>query len=75
MAISGASGAHIGFNVLDALPQEYDKHLVVSEHANVVLNKEMDLKSYKNSDIGALHRFWLLWSRYHDDYSLQYGIP
>ncbi len=30
-----------------------DKHLVVSDHAKVVLDKEMDLKHYKNSDIGA----------------------
>ncbi|MDF1882128.1 UbiX family flavin prenyltransferase [Sulfurimonas sp. MAG313] len=53
VAISGASGAHIGFNVLKALPSDTDKHLVMSEHAKVVLDKEMDIKHYKNSDIGA----------------------
>ncbi|PHR58858.1 MAG: 3-octaprenyl-4-hydroxybenzoate carboxy-lyase [Arcobacter sp.] len=53
IAISGASGAHIGFNVLKELPDDVDKHLVVSDHANVVLDKEADLKQYKNSDIGA----------------------
>jgi len=53
VAISGASGAHIGFNVLKELPSDVDKHLVISDHANVVLDKEMDLKQYKNTDIGA----------------------
>ncbi len=53
IAISGASGAHIGLNVLQNLPQKMDKHLVMSKHANVVLDKEMNIKQYKNSDIGA----------------------
>lgn len=53
IAISGASGAHIGFNVLNALPSDMHKHLVVSDHAKVVLEKETDTKQYSNSDIGA----------------------
>ncbi len=53
IAISGASGAHIGFNVLKMLPEEMDRHLVVSNHANVVLDKETDIKQYENSNIGA----------------------
>ncbi len=53
VGISGASGAHIGFNVLKLLPQESIKHLVISEHAKVVLEKESDIKQYQNSDIGA----------------------
>ncbi len=53
IAISGASGAHIGFNVLKALPSDMHKHLVVSDHANVVLEKETDTREYSNSDIGA----------------------
>ncbi len=53
VAISGASGAHIGFNVLEKLPQTFDKHLVVSEHARVVLEKEPQVKQYDNSDISA----------------------
>jgi 4-hydroxy-3-polyprenylbenzoate decarboxylase len=53
VAISGASGAHIGLNVLKALPKAMQRHLVISEHAKVVLDKETDIKEYKNSDIGA----------------------
>ena len=53
IAISGASGAHLGLNVLNALPKEMDRHLVMSEHANIVLDKENGIKHYKNSDIGA----------------------
>lgn len=53
VGISGASGAHIGFNVLKLLPQDCTRHLVVSEHAKVVLEKENDIKQYNNSDIGA----------------------
>ena len=53
VGISGASGAHIGFNVLERLPQESVKHLVLSEHAKVVLDKENDIKQYNNHDIGA----------------------
>ena len=53
VAISGASGAHLGLKVLDALPKESTKHLVVSDHAKVVLNKEHNIKHHPNSDIGA----------------------
>ena len=53
VGISGASGAHIGFNVLRQLPKETIKHLVVSDHAKVVLEKETDTKQYNNADIGA----------------------
>jgi len=53
VAISGASGAHLGLNVLSALPDSMDKHLVMSDHANVVLDKENNIKHYENSDIGA----------------------
>jgi 4-hydroxy-3-polyprenylbenzoate decarboxylase len=53
IAISGASGAHIGFNVLKELPSDMQKHLVISNNAKVVLEKETDTKQYSNSDIGA----------------------
>ena len=53
VAISGASGAHLGLNVLAKLPESFDKHLVMSKHAKVVLNKETNIKHYDNSDIGA----------------------
>ena len=53
VGISGASGAHIGLNVLEQIPQSMQKHLVISEHAKVVLDKETHITQYKNSDIGA----------------------
>ena len=53
IAISGASGAHTGLNVLEKLPENVEKHLVISDHANIVLEKETNIKHHKNSDIGA----------------------
>ncbi len=53
VGISGASGAHIGLNVIKQIPQNMQKHLVISEHAKVVLDKETNIKQYNNTDIGA----------------------
>ncbi len=53
VAISGASGAHLGLKVLEALPENTTRHLVVSDHANIVLDKEHGIKRHPNSDIGA----------------------
>ena len=53
IAISGASGAHLGLKVLDSLPTETLKHLIVSKHADIVLEKETNIKQYQNNDIGA----------------------
>ena len=40
VAISGASGATLGLKALRALPDAFEKHLIVSDHARVVLEKE-----------------------------------
>ncbi|MEA3372337.1 MAG: UbiX family flavin prenyltransferase [Campylobacterota bacterium] len=53
VAISGASGASLGLKALHALPDGIEKHLVVSEHAQVVLGKEEGIRCHKNSDISA----------------------
>ena len=53
VGISGASGAHIGLNLLKKLPKEMQRHLVISEHAKVVLEKETNITQYDNGDIGA----------------------
>ncbi len=53
VAISGASGAELGLKVLHALPRHFEKHLVISEHANVVLQHEEHVTCYDNSAIGA----------------------
>ncbi|MEA2111185.1 MAG: UbiX family flavin prenyltransferase [Campylobacterota bacterium] len=53
VAISGASGAELGLKVLNALPESFDKHLVLSDHAHVVLKKEHNITMHSNSNIGA----------------------
>ena len=40
VAISGASGATLGLKALRALPGSFEKYLVLSDHARVVLEKE-----------------------------------
>jgi 4-hydroxy-3-polyprenylbenzoate decarboxylase len=53
VAISGGSGASLGLKALEALPESVEKHLIVSEHANVVLAKEEGIKRHKDSNIAA----------------------
>ncbi len=53
VAISGASGAELGLKVLNALPKSFEKHLVVSDNAQIVLKEEQNITLYSNSDIGA----------------------
>ncbi|HZF70194.1 UbiX family flavin prenyltransferase [Sulfuricurvum sp.] len=53
VGISGASGAALGLKLLLALPSEVQKHLILSEHAHVVLDKEENLKVHQNNEIWA----------------------
>ncbi len=53
VAISGASGAELGLKVLNALPSEFEKHLVMSDNAQIVLKKEQNITVHENSNIGA----------------------
>ncbi len=53
VAISGASGAELGLKVLNALPSEFEKHLVMSDNAQIVLKKEQNITQHSNSNIGA----------------------
>lgn len=53
VAISGASGASLGLKALNALPQSVEKHLIVSEHAEVVLKKEQNITLHENHEIWA----------------------
>ena len=53
VAISGASGASLGLKTLDALPEDIEKHLIVSDHAQIVLEKEEGIRYHKNSDTAA----------------------
>ncbi len=53
IGISGASGAALGLKTLRALPDTVQKHLIVSEHAQIVLEKEENLTVHKNDEIWA----------------------
>ena len=53
VAISGASGAQLGLKLLDMLDDDHTKHLILSEHAKVVLDKEANINLHDNADIGA----------------------
>jgi len=54
IATSGASGVNLGIKALTLLPQEIEKHFIMSEHSKVVLQKEMnDVITHQNSDISA----------------------
>jgi len=54
IASSGASGVNLGIKALELLPKEIEKHFIISEHAKVVLDKEMnDITLHHNENIGA----------------------
>ncbi|SFV75974.1 UbiX family decarboxylase associated with menaquinone via futalosine [hydrothermal vent metagenome] len=54
IATSGASGVNLGLKALASLPQDIEKHLIMSKNAKVVLEKEMqDIVIHDNEDIGA----------------------
>ncbi len=53
VGISGASGAELGLRVLKKLPENFEKHLIVSDNAQIVLEKENGIKLHKNSEIWA----------------------
>lgn len=53
VGISGASGANLGLKLLHALPDESIKHLIVSEHAKIVLEKEEQIHLHENHEIWA----------------------
>jgi 4-hydroxy-3-polyprenylbenzoate decarboxylase len=53
IAISGASGVHLGEKFISKLPKSIDKYVVTTNSAKVVLNKEQNIKSFSNKDISA----------------------
>ncbi len=53
VGISGASGAALGLKTLRALPESVHKHLILSEHAGIVLEKEENLTVHRNDEIWA----------------------
>jgi 4-hydroxy-3-polyprenylbenzoate decarboxylase len=53
VAISGASGASLGIKALRALPEHVEKHLIISDHASIVLDKEEQITLHKDEAIWA----------------------
>ncbi|MEJ2467911.1 MAG: UbiX family flavin prenyltransferase [Campylobacterales bacterium] len=53
IAISGASGASLGLKTLKALPENVQKHLIVSEHAKEVFAHEEHVTIHDDADIAA----------------------
>lgn len=51
VCVSGASGANLGIKLYNLIPKKYEKYLVVSENANIVLQKEENI--FLNEDISA----------------------
>ncbi|MDP1784754.1 MAG: UbiX family flavin prenyltransferase [Sulfuricurvum sp.] len=53
VGISGASGASLGLKLVRSLPEGIQKHLIVSEHAQIVLDKEENVTLHNNDEIWA----------------------
>jgi 4-hydroxy-3-polyprenylbenzoate decarboxylase len=53
VSISGASGASLGLKVLSLLPNGIQKHLIISEHAKIVLDKEQHIIIHDEKNIAA----------------------
>lgn len=53
VGISGASGAALGLKMINALPFDVKKHLILSEHAKLVLEKEENTVLHQNHEIWA----------------------
>lgn len=53
IAISGASGASLGLKALRALPESVEKHLIISDHAHIVLDKEENVILHEDEAIWA----------------------
>jgi 4-hydroxy-3-polyprenylbenzoate decarboxylase len=53
IAISGASGASLALSFIKYLPSTIEKHIVISDNAKIVLEKEEQIIEYDNKDISA----------------------
>jgi len=54
IATSGASGVNLGLKTLQLLPDEIEKHFIMSKNSKIVLSKEMnDVTTHSNEDISA----------------------
>ena len=53
VATSGASGVNLGLKIVNLLPQEIEKHFIMTKNSEVVLDKEMGATIHDNADISA----------------------
>ena len=53
VAISGSSGSKLGLSVLEKLPESVEKHLIVTDHADIVLDKEHSITVHNDNEIWA----------------------
>ncbi|MEA3228197.1 MAG: UbiX family flavin prenyltransferase [Campylobacterota bacterium] len=54
VATSGASGVNLGLKTLELLPKDIEKHLIMSQNSQTVLEKEMNnVIVHNNDDISA----------------------
>lgn len=53
VATSGASGVNLGVKILELLPEHVEKHFIMSKSSQIVLKKEMNVKSHAKDDISA----------------------
>lgn len=53
VASSGASGVNLGLKILELLPQETQKHFIMTKNAGVVLDKELNVVVHDDENIAA----------------------
>ena len=54
IATSGASGVNLGLKAMQLLPDNVEKHFIMSKNSEIVLDKEMNgLTTHRNEDISA----------------------
>ncbi len=53
LAVSGASGVELANRFIEYLPKEIELYTIFSENAKVVIEKEMKVESFLDSDISA----------------------
>ncbi len=53
VAISGASGVSLGLKTLKLLPEDIEKHFIMSDNSKTVLEKEQNITYHENNNIAA----------------------
>ena len=53
LATSGASGVNLGLKTLELLPENIEKHFIMSKSSKLVLKKELGVTTHKDENIAA----------------------